>query len=285
MPRPYTLPADGADVFRTFVLPIPTTAPRYVRAIEFRPGNARAVHHANLGVDRTRSSRRLDARDPEPGYAGGMVRDAALSARLPARLDARPAAAAVARRHGVAARAGQRSRRATAPAADRQAGARPGRASASSSPTRRRRGRRSACGSAARRSTSPPGDAPTTSSPIATCCRWTSRCSPCSRTRTTSRARMEATATLPDGTSRSLIAIADWDFRWQDVYRYTQADRACRRARVCRCAITYDNSAANPRNPHRPPQRIVWGQNTVGRDGRPVAAARAAVAAADLRRS
>jgi tetratricopeptide (TPR) repeat protein len=25
---------------------------------------------------------------------------------------------------------------------------------------------------------------------------------------------------------------------------------------------TYDNSAANPRNPHVPPQRIVWGQNT-----------------------
>ena len=26
--------------------------------------------------------------------------------------------------------------------------------------------------------------------------------------------------------------------------------------------FTYDNSAANPRNPHRPPARVVWGQNT-----------------------
>ena len=34
------------------------------------------MHHANLGVDRTRSSRQLDARDPEPGYAGSMERDA-----------------------------------------------------------------------------------------------------------------------------------------------------------------------------------------------------------------
>ena len=41
------------------------------------PGNGRGVHHANLGVDRTRSSRRLDAADPEPGYVGGMVQDAA----------------------------------------------------------------------------------------------------------------------------------------------------------------------------------------------------------------
>ena len=70
------MPADGTDVFRTFVMPIPVAAARYVRAIEFHPGNARVVHHANLGVDRTRSSRQLDARDPEPGYAGSMERDA-----------------------------------------------------------------------------------------------------------------------------------------------------------------------------------------------------------------
>src|SRR6185436_20170289 len=43
---------------------------------EFRPGNARVVHHANLGIDRTRSSRRLDDLDPGPGYAGGMAPDA-----------------------------------------------------------------------------------------------------------------------------------------------------------------------------------------------------------------
>src|SRR4051812_18526375 len=76
MAESYTARADGADVFRTFVIPIPTTAPRYVRALELRPGNARVVHHANLGVDRTRSSRQLDSRDPEPGYTGSMERDA-----------------------------------------------------------------------------------------------------------------------------------------------------------------------------------------------------------------
>ena len=76
MPDPYDVPAEGADVFRTFVVPIPSTAPRYVRALEFHPGNPRVVHHANLGIDRTRSSRQLDARDAEPGYAGSMERDA-----------------------------------------------------------------------------------------------------------------------------------------------------------------------------------------------------------------
>src|SRR4029078_10875542 len=59
-----------------FVLAIPLSRARFVRAIEFRPGNARVVHHANLGIDRTPASRLLDQRDPEPGYAGSMVVDA-----------------------------------------------------------------------------------------------------------------------------------------------------------------------------------------------------------------
>jgi tetratricopeptide (TPR) repeat protein/mono/diheme cytochrome c family protein len=74
MPEPYTLPAGGADVFRNFVLPVPLGTTRYVRALEIRPGNSAVVHHANVLVDRTRSSRRLDALDPEPGFAGMDLR-------------------------------------------------------------------------------------------------------------------------------------------------------------------------------------------------------------------
>ena len=50
----------GADVFWNFVLTPPVAATRYVKAIEIRPGNARAVHHANLLIDRERSARRLE---------------------------------------------------------------------------------------------------------------------------------------------------------------------------------------------------------------------------------
>ena len=64
---------------------------------EFHPGNARAVHHANLGVDRTRSSRQLDDCDrSDRAMSGGMVPDARVPAGPHARLDARSAAAAVA---------------------------------------------------------------------------------------------------------------------------------------------------------------------------------------------
>jgi mono/diheme cytochrome c family protein len=63
MPEPYLLTSDGLDVLRSFVLPIPLTVSRYVTGIEFRPGNSSAVHHANLKIDRTGSSKRLDQRE------------------------------------------------------------------------------------------------------------------------------------------------------------------------------------------------------------------------------
>src|SRR5262249_5353828 len=66
----YTLTADGGDVFRIFVVPLPTTRVRYVRGLEFRTGNARVVHHANIRIDRTDASRALDEKDPGAGYEG-----------------------------------------------------------------------------------------------------------------------------------------------------------------------------------------------------------------------
>ncbi len=33
---------------------------------------------------------------------------------------------------------------------------------------------------------------------------------------------VSGTVTLPDGTTRSLIEIREWDFRWQHVYRYAK---------------------------------------------------------------
>ncbi|HXG67520.1 MAG TPA: hypothetical protein VNO70_20630, partial [Blastocatellia bacterium] len=61
MPEPYTLPADGSDVFRNFVIPAPVSSTRYVKAVEILPGNKQIVHHANLLIDRSQSSRRRDA--------------------------------------------------------------------------------------------------------------------------------------------------------------------------------------------------------------------------------
>ena len=80
------------------------------------------------------------------------------------------------------------------------------------------------------------------------------------------RPRDVGEARLPDGTVRPLITIRDWDFRWQDVYRYA-TPIALPKGSTISMRYTYDNSAANPRNPFHPPHRIVWGQNTTDEMG------------------
>ena len=73
MNESFTVPAAGSDVFRNFVLPIPVDKTRFVKAIEILPGNKQIVHHANILIDRTGASRRLDVQDSEAGFGGMEV--------------------------------------------------------------------------------------------------------------------------------------------------------------------------------------------------------------------
>ncbi len=66
---PYHLRADGPDDYWNFVLPVKLAGTRWVKAIEIRPGNVRAVHHANVLVDRSRSAR-MQEKTPGSGFGG-----------------------------------------------------------------------------------------------------------------------------------------------------------------------------------------------------------------------
>jgi len=66
---PFSLSADGGDVYRNLIIPIPLKTGRYVRGIEFRP-NSRAVHHAFFRFDKTGEVRALDSKDGQPGFGG-----------------------------------------------------------------------------------------------------------------------------------------------------------------------------------------------------------------------
>jgi len=68
MPKAFEMPANGPDVFRNFVLPVSIKSRRFVRAIEFRPGTTKAIHHARVLIDETRESRWRDGQDAEPGF-------------------------------------------------------------------------------------------------------------------------------------------------------------------------------------------------------------------------
>jgi len=72
---------------------------------------------------------------------------------------------------------------------------------------------------------------------------------------------LRAKAVLPDGTERLLIDIPDWNFNWQDDYRFAQPFKLPKGTRLDVEAV-YDNSAENPDNPSSPPERVTWGEST-----------------------
>ncbi len=69
---------------------------------------------------------------------------------------------------------------------------------------------------------------------------------------------LEGFATLPDGQRKWLIRIPDWDPNWQGVYHYREPI-FLPKGSVISMSFHYDNSASNPRNPHRPPRRVRGG--------------------------
>lgn len=66
----YTVPAEARDTLRTFVIPVSLPLRQLIKAIDFRPGNPRALHHASFLIDKTGTARLLDNDDPQPGYRG-----------------------------------------------------------------------------------------------------------------------------------------------------------------------------------------------------------------------
>jgi len=69
MTEAYSLPADGPDIYRNFVLPTGLKKGQYLKAVEFRPSSPEVVHHALFYVDTKGRAREVDAADPEPGFA------------------------------------------------------------------------------------------------------------------------------------------------------------------------------------------------------------------------
>jgi Flp pilus assembly protein TadD/mono/diheme cytochrome c family protein len=259
LPDGYTLPGEPSDVFRIFAVPLPVTGPRYVRGIEFHPGNARVVHHANIRIDRSDGSRRLDEADRAPGYDGLLARSAEypdghflgwtpgqiaplVDADLAWRLD--PGTDLVVQLH-------------MQPSGKPEA-VRPsiGFFFSDTPPTRTP----SILRLGSQGIDIKPGDAryvvedrytlPVDATLLAV--------QPHAHYRA---ADVTGTATFPDGTARTVIHIGAWDFRWQHVYRYAEPIRLPRGTTLA-MRYVYDNSADNPRNPQVPPARVRWGQRS-----------------------
>jgi tetratricopeptide (TPR) repeat protein len=257
MSEPFVVPADGADVFRNFVLPLPLSERRHVRAVEFRPGNARVLHHARLLLDDTGEIRHRDATEPGPGF-GGMD---APGARFP---DG----------HFLGWAPGRMPREDAypwplEPGNDLviQMHLRPtGRAEAVQSSvgfyfTDRPAARAPVMLRLGSKTIDIPAGEPsyevvdTVTLPVDV---MALSIYPHAHYLAT---EMTVTAEQPDGRRRTLLRIPRWNFNWQDDYAFAQPI-ALPRGTVVAMRYRYDNSPANPRNPASPPGRVVFGAET-----------------------
>jgi Flp pilus assembly protein TadD len=67
--KPYLLPAGGDDNYWNFIFRAPVDRVRWLKAMEIRPGDKKLIHHANVLVDRTQSARHLE-KEPGAGFGG-----------------------------------------------------------------------------------------------------------------------------------------------------------------------------------------------------------------------
>ena len=259
MDRPYPVSPSAQDTFRHLVLPTPLESVVFVRAVEFKTNGA-PIHHSVVRLDRTSGSRRRDGRDGQPGFDAmswdGDIRDP-----------------------------------------DGQfVGWAPGRGpivSPDGMPWRLERG-----ADIVVEVHVPPSGRPLTiqpaiglfltdTPPIETPLRVTMESKSIDippgeddyLVTTTYELpvaldllsvfphahylgkEIRVTATLPDGVVRSLLHIEQWDFRWQQDYRYA-TPIPLPRGTALTMQYAYDNSAENAANPHSPPVRVQWGTDS-----------------------
>jgi tetratricopeptide (TPR) repeat protein len=251
----YVLPPDGPDLFRTFVVRNPLRERRFVKRLSLRPSNPAAFHHADILLDRTPRSRRLV--DANPG--GGVLPRTATSpdgyllgwspgqteGNLPGDLawSLEPDTDFVVQLHLVP--DGRRETIAFSLAlgfADHEP---------KQVPVMLRLSRQDLEIGAGER------DRVVTDSyvlPVAV-----DLLSVKPHAHLLAR-QVAGSAQLPDGTIQSLVAIDDWDFRWQQTYTYTQPLRLPKGTRLS-MRISYDNSRDNPKSLLFD-RAVHWGPNT-----------------------
>lgn len=265
MPEPYVIPAEGKDIYRNFVIPVPVERARFVRGVEFRPDNNRIVHHAFVLVDDRGGSVARDEADPGPGF-GGM--DTGSDARSPGG-------------HFVSWQPGKRASFVPEgmswrlPVGTRLV------VQMHLQPTGKPESIQARVGLffteeppqrvpykivlASSQIDIPPGEAnyvldASYTLPVAVHvlgviphAHYLAR-------------EMRAFADLPDGSRRWLLRIDRWDFNWQGDYRYAEPV-FLPKGSILRQHFIYDNSAANPLNPNLPPKRVTFGPNTTDEMG------------------
>ena len=255
--KTYTLPPEGTDVWRGFVFAVPITAPRFVRAIEIQPGSKKIVHHATFYIDSTSAARRLDGKDSQPGYPG---------------MD-QPRGVQTPEGHFVSWLPGEDPVEYDADMAWRLEPGTDLVLGVHMLPSGKPESIRPRIGLYFT-------DVPPSKFPVDLGLQSQYIDIPAGTKGFEATAsytlpvdvklfglhphahlladEFEVWAALPDGTRQPLLRIPHWDFNWQNIYRYA-APIALPKGTTITMRVRFDNSAANVRNPNRPPRRVTFG--------------------------
>jgi Flp pilus assembly protein TadD len=255
LPAPYLLRPGQHDIYRNVIMPAVADRTRFVRAVEFNPGTT-VVHHAVMRIDRTGTSRRLDAEDSEPGFDGMVAAEVqdpdghfigwapgrgpiVAPDRMPWRLDA--GSDLVVELHLMPGTVPTEVRPTVAlyftdtPPSEH--------------PVMLIMGSKSI--------NIAPGDAqywiedryqlpvPVDVLSLYPHAHYLGR-------------QMLVQAKLPDAIVRTLLRIPQWNFGWQQDYRFTTPVSLPQGTTIV-MRYSYDNSDGNRANPHRPIRRVTWG--------------------------
>lgn len=256
--QPVEVPAEGRDVYQNVILPFQIPTGKYLKAVEFRPGNRRVVHHAVISYDTNGRARKLDAEDPAVGFKLSNP----VGRFLPGTLGIwTPGHATVPLPEGLSMPWPEKADMVL---------------NLHLHPSGKPETEQSSLGfyftdEPPRRTLLdlilidkkidiPPGEK-------------TYHCKDSAELPIDADVvavfphmhmigkDFKLTATLPDGSQQPLLWIDDWDFNWQNLYEYAKPVRLPKGTRIT-LETVHDNSADNPHNPKNPPERVTWGEQT-----------------------
>jgi hypothetical protein len=267
LPQSYVLPPDGKDVYRNFVVPIPVSERKYVKGVEFHPGNLKVVHHSFINIDPTPFSRRIANKGKQnpPGFDGMELTE---TASMPGGqiLSWQPGKAPKMSPKGLAWTLEKNTDLVLQLHLHPSGKPEPVLPSVGFYFT----------------------DQAPTNTPYRINLSVLKIDIPAGvkdyvvETKYTLpidvdligilphahylAKRMEGQALLPDGTRKDLLLIEDWDFNWQGDYRYAKPIFLPKGTTLA-MRYTYDNSADNVRNPNHPPKEVKYGLQTTDEMG------------------
>ena len=257
MPQAFSVPGDGQDIYQCFVIPLNFSSDRYVKNVEFHPGNPLVVHHALFFLDTTGEARQLDAATPQPGYrcfGGPKIQPAGMLGGWAPGATPEPLPPGVA--HTIAGGTDLVIQIHYHPSGKPESDQSSIGLTFGDAPQKGLAGM--ILGT--RKIDLAPGGAHQVVTDWGTVPEDADLIGITPHAHLLCR-EMKVDARLPDGGTVPLIWIKDWDFNWQGQYRYAAPVHLPKGTRI-EMQYVYDNSDGNPHNPSDPPKRVTYGEQT-----------------------